>query len=351
MDNSTYKKYYYAGAQRLAVNDNGTLYWLLGDHLGSTALAANGATGALISEQRYKPWGEQRYPSGASTLPTRHRFTGQIEDVEVGLYFYNARSYSPALGRFISADTIVPDASDPQSWNRFSSTRNNPINRIDPSGHMDAREDDGGIGDLLGALTDLYKDTPMERVLGEAYEYQSALREVRRAEAHFGYVMKFHVGNAETAYNALDQIETAKAATADFYARFVNALPQSEFNPTLVADPQIIAGLALGLGKGAKEGLAITKEQLLKALGGNKLTDRMKLSTNVALDAASEFLGDGYIDMGNGRFVSEDGTRQVRMGDSDILAKNPHMNFETRQLNSTTGRWEITKNMHIYLGD
>jgi RHS repeat-associated protein len=106
--NSAYKKYYYAGAQRIALNDNGTLYWLLGDHLGSTSIAANGTTGALVSEQRYKPWGEQRYPDGASTLPTRHRFTGQIEDVEIGLYFYNARMY--VLGRFISADSIVPGA-------------------------------------------------------------------------------------------------------------------------------------------------------------------------------------------------------------------------------------------------
>jgi hypothetical protein len=59
--NSTYKKYYYAGAQRLAVNDNGTLYWLLGDRLGSTSIVANGMTGAWSAEQRYKPWGEQRY--------------------------------------------------------------------------------------------------------------------------------------------------------------------------------------------------------------------------------------------------------------------------------------------------
>jgi RHS repeat-associated protein len=118
--NSAHKKYYYAGTQRIAVNDNGTLYWLLGDHLGSTSLAANGTTGTLTSEQRYKPWGEKRYPTGASTLPTRHRFTGQIEDAEIGLYFYNARSYSAALGRFISADTIVPGAGNPQAFNRYA---------------------------------------------------------------------------------------------------------------------------------------------------------------------------------------------------------------------------------------
>jgi RHS repeat-associated protein len=124
-----------------------TVTFLLGDHLGSTALAANGTTGALISEQRYKPWGEKRYPDGASTLPTRHRFTGQIEDVEVGLYFYNARSYSPALGRFISADTIVPSPSDPQSLNRFSYGLNNPVKYQDPSGHYVCTGYDSSWGD------------------------------------------------------------------------------------------------------------------------------------------------------------------------------------------------------------
>jgi RHS repeat-associated protein len=112
--------------------------------VGSTSITANSG-GGWYAEQRYKPWGEQRYPSGASTLPTRHRFTGQIEDVEIGLYFYNARYYSSALGRFVSADTIVPSPSDPQSLNRFSYVRNRPLNRIDPSGHQD-RYDEGGGG-------------------------------------------------------------------------------------------------------------------------------------------------------------------------------------------------------------
>jgi RHS repeat-associated protein len=138
---SAIKKYYYAGGTRIAVNDNGTLYWLLGDHLGSTSIAANGTTGAWYAEQRYKPWGEQRYPSGASTLPTRHRFTGQVEDSEIGLYFYGARYYSSYLNRWLSPDTIVPDLANPQSLNRFSYVLNNPLRYTDPTGHREC--DDG----------------------------------------------------------------------------------------------------------------------------------------------------------------------------------------------------------------
>jgi hypothetical protein len=39
------------------------------------------------------------------------------------------------LGRFLSADTLVPSPNDPQSLNRFAYTNNNPLNYADPSGH------------------------------------------------------------------------------------------------------------------------------------------------------------------------------------------------------------------------
>jgi hypothetical protein len=53
----------------------------------------------------------------------------------VGLLFYRARFYAPSLGRFVSADTIVPDGKNPQAWNRYSYVVNSPLKYIDPSGH------------------------------------------------------------------------------------------------------------------------------------------------------------------------------------------------------------------------
>ena len=52
--------------------------------------------------------GGTRYTSG--TTPTSSQYTGQRNDTAIGLYFYNARYYDPALGRFIQADNIVPGA-------------------------------------------------------------------------------------------------------------------------------------------------------------------------------------------------------------------------------------------------
>jgi RHS repeat-associated protein len=53
------------------------------------------------------------------TLPTKRTFTGQIADA-TGLYFYNARYYSQTLGRFVSADTVVPGAGEPQAFHRYA---------------------------------------------------------------------------------------------------------------------------------------------------------------------------------------------------------------------------------------
>jgi hypothetical protein len=67
---STITKYYYAGGQRIAMRTNGTLNYLLGDHLGSTSLTTN-ASGQVVSELGYKAWGETRYASGNTLTNTQ----------------------------------------------------------------------------------------------------------------------------------------------------------------------------------------------------------------------------------------------------------------------------------------
>ena len=127
------KKYYYAGGQRVAMRQgSSTLYFLLTDHLGSTAVTATSG-GGWYSELRYYPWGGTRYSSG--TTPTSYRYTGQRE-AEVGLYFYNARFYDPSIVQFNQPDTLVPDSYYPGDWNRYSYVRYNALRYSDPSGHV-----------------------------------------------------------------------------------------------------------------------------------------------------------------------------------------------------------------------
>lgn len=140
--NETWKMYYALGnqvaAMRVLTSTGSMLYYLRSDHLGSTSVTMD-ASGTKIGEMRYKPYGEIRYTDGIS--PTNHQFTGQYADGNINLIQMGARWYSPAVGRWLSPDTIVPDPASPQSLNRFTYVRNSPLNRIDPTGHCDSTAD------------------------------------------------------------------------------------------------------------------------------------------------------------------------------------------------------------------
>jgi RHS repeat-associated protein len=94
-----------------SVRQGSDLYYLLSDRpsaplragLGSTGITTN-ASGALVAEMGYKPWGETLFTSG--TTPTAYTFQGQCSNVaDFGLRYFNARWYNGSLGRFSSLDT------------------------------------------------------------------------------------------------------------------------------------------------------------------------------------------------------------------------------------------------------
>jgi RHS repeat-associated protein len=131
------KKYYYEGAIRVAMRTGtGSPQYLLSDHLGSTEFTLS-SIGTKQAELRYKAWGETRYTSG--NTQTTFRYTGQRQEISLGgvegLYYYGARWYDSSLGRFVSADSIIPGAGNPQAWDRFAYVLNNPVLYNDPSGH------------------------------------------------------------------------------------------------------------------------------------------------------------------------------------------------------------------------
>jgi RHS repeat-associated protein len=72
------------------------------------------------------------------------KFTGHERDYAGGfggedghaVDYMHARYSSPTWGRFLSVDPLLGDAHDPQSWNRYASVGNSPINRTDPTGRL-----------------------------------------------------------------------------------------------------------------------------------------------------------------------------------------------------------------------
>jgi RHS repeat-associated protein len=123
------------------------VFTVLGDHLGSTSAMVD-ATGAVVAQQYYYPYGANR--GGAQSDLTERRYTGQYQETGLagteGLYYYNARWYDAAIGRFVQADTIVPSPGNPQSLNRYAYVYNNPQGYTDPSGHIGDPDRDRTIG-------------------------------------------------------------------------------------------------------------------------------------------------------------------------------------------------------------
>ncbi len=130
-------KYYHHGGARVALRTTGTggsvVYYLHADHLGSATLSTDGG-GQVVARQFYHPYGTVRHRQG--TFPTDIGFTGQRADESTGLMYYRARYYHPGVGRFVSADTIVPEPGNPQSLNRFAYVLGNPLRYTDPTGHF-----------------------------------------------------------------------------------------------------------------------------------------------------------------------------------------------------------------------
>jgi RHS repeat-associated protein len=174
---STITKYYLAGSNRVAMRNytipqSMEVEYFLSDHLGSTSLTTD-QDGAKVSEMRYKPWGELRswwVEPNLSTTPAyklpEYTFTGQFSYMDdpstssvtegFGLMYFQARFYDPALGRFSSADTIIPEESQgTQAWDRYAFVNNNPVRYTDPSGHCPICATaliGAAIGGIVGAV-------------------------------------------------------------------------------------------------------------------------------------------------------------------------------------------------------
>ena len=123
--------YVYAGSQLVAQYKNSTTYFIHKDHLGSTRVMT-AMDDSVYDSMDYMPYGEQI----AGDTGTTHKFTGKERDAESGLDNFGARYNSSNLGRFMSPDPLLNSGhpANPQTWNRYTYTLNNPLNFLDPTG-------------------------------------------------------------------------------------------------------------------------------------------------------------------------------------------------------------------------
>ena len=129
-----------------STSTSANIKYVLNDAVGSArALMNNNGSGTstVVSRHDYLPFGEeiwagiglrtttQKY---AVTNRARQRFAQLERDQATGLDHTAFRKYDSFAGRWTTPDPIGGDIADPQSFNRYVYSSNDPLNMIDPFG-------------------------------------------------------------------------------------------------------------------------------------------------------------------------------------------------------------------------
>ena len=125
------------GAGLLATLTGGpspTITYFHDDHL-SWRISTDGTPGSptygqVNGSQGSYPFGDSWYSSNGNEFA----FTSYQRDAESGLDYAMARYYDSTAARFCSANPVGGEMDDPQTWDRYSYVRNDPINLTDPNG-------------------------------------------------------------------------------------------------------------------------------------------------------------------------------------------------------------------------
>jgi len=109
----------------------------LQNHLGSNVAVIDKATSELVEATNYAAYGQtdsDYRPERWASFREPYKFTGKEEDIEVGLMYFGARFYSPALNRFVSPDPLAVHKPGSADDNLYAYVSGRTFSAVDPDG-------------------------------------------------------------------------------------------------------------------------------------------------------------------------------------------------------------------------
>ncbi len=131
----------WVGGAHLAIYANGQTYFPLTDQVG-TERARFASTGGIAESCVSLPFGDGLQCTGSD--PDPYHFAKLERDAESGDDHAQHRDYNSIPGRWLSPDPAgvkVVSLTDPQTWNLYVYSDNNPVTDNDPSGLQDCNHD------------------------------------------------------------------------------------------------------------------------------------------------------------------------------------------------------------------
>jgi len=292
-------------------NDGATLEitTILTDHLGSTSVATD-EDGIIIELVDYNPYGTERISWSSSSTDgeaeAQKTYIGEYSDDETGLSYLNARYYNPETGRFLSQDPWGGDYYDPQSLNKYSYARNNPITYNDTGGEM------------FGFFA-------------RQYFAPKVMRHVASnplSSAHSATSMIPYVGDAMDVYEVVSGKNSFTGEQLSGGERVITGI---------AAVLPIVGGALVRnvVGEGIEAGGKMVDNIINETLsGGKNITSQFTPTVDEMLEAGESFLGGSYKELGgNGSGVFR-GTNnnQFRLDQGSMSGSHspgaPHGHFE-----------------------
>ncbi len=194
-----------AGAAWAVTNSstNGQTQYLADDGQGNVTNPVTASSGNLACGFRYDPWGSALTTSLSVTptctsgnTPTDLQYRGEAKDPTTGTYQLGSRTYDPAKTGFLNPDSYrnAPSSgdlsigTDPLTRDSYNYVNGDPINLIDPSGHMNEAEGGGGCGNLrmrTCRLVEQYNYYLVEKELIRQHDaYYAAVGERKQCVEH-----------------------------------------------------------------------------------------------------------------------------------------------------------------------